>query len=86
MAVLSKKSQLERPVYCRDCYVPMEDWSINDAYHWHCPKCGREWKAPEGTDCPHCRSSDLYTEGKDPHIGLYCRSCGKWIKWIPQYN
>ena len=34
--------------------------------------------------CSHCGSTDIYTKPKTPHIGLYCRACGKWIKWLPQ--
>jgi hypothetical protein len=32
--------------------------------------------------CPHCGSGNLVTEPKGPHVGLYCKSCGAWIKWL----
>lgn len=38
------------------------------------------------TRCPHCDSPDLFTRPKSPHLGLYCRDCGKWIKWVSQNN
>jgi hypothetical protein len=43
--MLTKKSQDERPVYCRKCYVPMKDLArSDDTYHWRCDECGLEWK------------------------------------------
>lgn len=38
----TKISQEARPVYCRDCYVPME----SEPRKWVCPKCGRAWDKP----------------------------------------
>src|SRR5262249_896174 len=39
-------------------------------------------KSPEKSTCPHCNSGDLYTEPHPPHLGLFCRSCSKWVKGI----
>lgn len=33
-------------------------------------------------DCKYCGSSGFYLESKGTHTGLYCRSCGKWLKWV----
>lgn len=36
------------------------------------------------TQCKWCGSTEFYTKKNGPHIGLYCKSCNKWIKWIPK--
>jgi hypothetical protein len=38
----------------------------------------------ENQTCPHCNSSDLFTEPRPPHVALVCRSCSRWIRWIPK--
>jgi hypothetical protein len=41
--------------------------------------------ADNPTECPRCKSPDLFTQEKVNQIGLYCRPCGdRWIKWIPK--
>lgn len=32
--------------------------------------------------CPKCGSVDVFAEKSGNHTGLYCGSCGKWIKWL----
>ena len=32
--------------------------------------------------CNKCGSLSLFTEQKGSNIGLYCRSCGSWQKWL----
>ena len=32
--------------------------------------------------CNKCGSSSLFTEQRGSNIGLYCRSCGSWQKWL----
>ena len=32
--------------------------------------------------CRKCGSSSLFTEQTGSNIGLYCRSCGSWQKWL----
>lgn len=32
--------------------------------------------------CRKCGSSSLFTEQMGSNIGLYCRSCGSWQKWL----
>jgi hypothetical protein len=32
--------------------------------------------------CPNCNASETRTEEKPPHVGLYCVSCGRWLRWI----
>lgn len=32
--------------------------------------------------CKKCGSVSLYTEKKGNSIGLYCKDCGAWIKWL----
>lgn len=39
MATTTKKSQEERPVYCRNCYEPMERTRTGG---WRCERCGME--------------------------------------------
>lgn len=39
---------------------------------------------PDPTVCPLCNSTDLFTEEKGPHLGLYCSKCHRWIKWVSQ--
>ena len=49
MAKLTAKSQRERKVKCRNCYVDMGRqlrlWGSGE--DWVCPKCGRRWRIPE---------------------------------------
>jgi len=33
--------------------------------------------------CGRCGSVDLREQEKPPHIGLYCKPCGAWVKWLP---
>lgn len=39
-------------------------------------------------NCTRCSSSDVYAKivgtKQIKHLGLYCKSCGTWIQWIPQ--
>jgi DNA-directed RNA polymerase subunit RPC12/RpoP len=32
--------------------------------------------------CPKCNSTNLFTQKKDTQTGLYCKDCGRWIKWL----
>ena len=32
--------------------------------------------------CKHCGSNSLYIANRGVHTGLYCKDCGKWIKWM----
>ncbi len=35
--------------------------------------------------CPDCPENEEYSYvRRGPHIGLYCGSCGRWIKWAPK--
>jgi hypothetical protein len=36
--------------------------------------------------CKKCGSLTLYQEQKGQHLGLYCKDCGAWIKWVSQGN
>jgi hypothetical protein len=37
----------------------------------------------KSSECPHCGARDnFFTKEKSPHIGLYCRSCKRWSRWI----
>jgi len=33
-------------------------------------------------DCKYCGSSGYYLKSKGTHVGLYCRDCHKWLKWV----
>lgn len=32
--------------------------------------------------CPKCNSTNLFTKKKETQTGLYCKDCGRWIKWL----
>lgn len=32
--------------------------------------------------CPKCNGTNLFTKKKDTQTGLYCKDCGRWIKWL----
>ena len=32
--------------------------------------------------CKKCGSRKMYLKEKDPHIGLYCTECNKWLAWV----
>lgn len=32
--------------------------------------------------CPKCSSTNLFTRKIGPQTGLYCKDCGRWIKWL----
>lgn len=31
--------------------------------------------------CNHCGCEEFFEQQKGDHIGVYCKSCNKWIKW-----
>ena len=36
-------------------------------------------------DCKHCGNTDVHSfvlKHKGSQIGLYCKNCGRWIKWV----
>jgi ribosomal protein L37AE/L43A len=39
MGKVTKISQDKKPVYCRNCYIPM----VRTLKSWLCEKCGLEW-------------------------------------------
>lgn len=32
--------------------------------------------------CNFCKSEFLYMKEADSKTGLYCKSCGRWLKWV----
>jgi uncharacterized Zn finger protein (UPF0148 family) len=32
--------------------------------------------------CDYCKSDLFYLKDKDDKTGLYCQSCGRWLKWV----
>ena len=32
--------------------------------------------------CKHCLSTETILKEKGPHLGAYCATCGKWLKWL----
>lgn len=34
--------------------------------------------------CKYCGSDNLYEQPRPPHLGLYCKDCGSFQKWIKQ--
>ena len=38
-----------------------------------------------GDQCPHCGATAGFDlREKVPHVGLWCRACGRWLKWLPK--
>jgi len=37
-------------------------------------------------ECKYCGCTELERIPKPPHIGVYCKSCGKWQKWEKHTN
>ena len=31
--------------------------------------------------CPECKSNEFFFLCADPHVGLYCKVCGRFLKW-----
>ena len=31
--------------------------------------------------CPECKSDDFFFLEAGPHIGIYCKTCGRFLKW-----
>lgn len=29
-----------------------------------------------------CEHEETFREAVGPHMGLYCKICGRWIKWL----
>lgn len=34
--------------------------------------------------CDYCKSDLFFLKDKDDKTGLYCQSCGRWLKWVDQ--
>ena len=32
--------------------------------------------------CPKCNSQNVFTDEVADEIGLYCKDCRQWIKWL----
>lgn len=32
--------------------------------------------------CKACQCDKFYIRTNGPHIGIYCKVCGKWNKWV----
>lgn len=32
--------------------------------------------------CKYCSGIELVLKEKRPHIGAYCKKCGRWLKWL----
>ena len=32
--------------------------------------------------CDDCLQDDAVVKTKGPHLGAYCKFCGKWLKWL----
>jgi hypothetical protein len=32
--------------------------------------------------CPNCESINVFTDKRGTQTGLYCKDCGRWIKWL----
>jgi hypothetical protein len=36
--------------------------------------------------CSKCNSTQTEQRKQGPHIGEYCKDCGKWLRWVSQYT
>lgn len=43
----------------------------------------KDWLKME-VKCKYCNCTEYDTVPKGPHIGAYCKNCGKFIKWVPK--
>lgn len=34
--------------------------------------------------CPSCGSIETTKKSVGPHMGEYCTSCDRWLRWVPQ--
>lgn len=32
--------------------------------------------------CGYCKSDIFYLKDSEGKTGLYCQSCGRWLKWV----
>jgi hypothetical protein len=33
-------------------------------------------------NCSYCKSEHLFLKTEGDRTGLYCKSCGRWLKWV----
>jgi hypothetical protein len=38
----------------------------------------------DSTRCPRCNGTEFYTTDSPPHVGLWCSTCNRLIKWLSQ--
>ena len=36
--------------------------------------------------CSSCGSFKYEIRPKAPHVGIYCKCCGKWLKWLSRFE
>lgn len=75
-----------------DYYCPTCNYAFEEEQPNYCPECGQridwtdELEEEDHEEEPEhrckCGSSGMFTEQNGPHIGLYCKKCGKWQKWL----
>ena len=47
------------------------------------PNPSQAHNSPHGKNsCKRCGSDDLFVKQQSVHLGLFCRQCGLWQKWI----
>lgn len=44
--------------------------------------CARPMVLKLEEPCKNCGSFLYEVRYRSPHVGLYCKCCGKWIKWL----
>lgn len=37
-------------------------------------------------ECRNCKNINFYKKRVNMHIGLYCKKCHKWLKWVTHDN
>jgi uncharacterized Zn finger protein len=40
------------------------------------------YKGEIALHCDDCLQDDAVVRTKGPHLGAYCKFCGKWLKWL----
>jgi hypothetical protein len=57
--------------------MPTPTTSVSDVYN-------TDKNHSTDDSCPRCGARDFFTEERGPHLGKFCRGCGKWMRWLPQ--
>lgn len=60
-----------KSIYCEDCYL--WDYINGEEYTYYEEK---------EESCKNCGSKQFYNKPVKMHLGLYCKDCNKWQRWV----